>query len=86
MPWYLPPTSARLTSCVPTDAARATVLTTGTYSARLNYQVLYKTNYRSDYQLLASNLLTSSNYSFHSLMIWPEYSKVSSKVLPLSCQ
>ena len=50
---------------VPTDAARATVLTTGTYSARLNYQVLYKTNYRSDYQLLASNLLTSSNYSFH---------------------
>ena len=50
---------------IPTDAARATVLTTGTYSARLNYQVLYKTNYRSDYQLLASNLLTSSNYSFH---------------------
>ena len=49
---------------IPTDATRATVLTTGTYSARLNYRVLYKTNYRSGYQVLASNLLTSSNYSF----------------------
>ena len=49
---------------IPTDATRATVLTTGTYSARLNYRVLYKTNYRTGYQVLASNLLTSSNYSF----------------------
>ncbi len=49
---------------IPTDAVRGTVLTTGTYSARLNYRVLYKTNYRSGYQVLASNLLTSSNYSF----------------------
>ena len=49
---------------IPTDATRATVLTTGTYSARLNYRVLYKTNYRNGYQVLASNLLTSSNYSF----------------------
>ena len=49
---------------IPTDAARATVLTTGTYSARLNYRVLYKTNYSGTYQVLASNLLTSSNYSF----------------------
>jgi uncharacterized surface anchored protein len=49
---------------VPTDAARATVLTTGTYSARLNYRILYKTNYTAAYQVLASNLLTSSNYSF----------------------
>ena len=48
---------------IPTDATRATVLTTGTYSARLNYRVLYKTNYH-DYRVLASNLLTSSNYSF----------------------
>ena len=48
---------------VPTDATRATVLTTGTYSARLNYRVLYKTNYQNGYQVLASNLLTSSNYS-----------------------
>ena len=48
---------------IPTDMARATMLTTGTYSARLNYRVLYKTNY-SDYRVLASNLLTSNNYSF----------------------
>ncbi len=50
---------------IPTDAVRGTVLTTGTYSARLNYRVLYKTNYRSGYQVLASNLLTSSNYSYN---------------------
>ncbi len=49
---------------IPTDAARATVLTTGTYSARLNYRILYKTNYSANYQVLASNLLTSNNYSF----------------------
>ena len=49
---------------IPTDATRATVLTTGTYSARLNYRVLYKTNYTTAYQVLASNLLTTSNYSF----------------------
>ncbi len=49
---------------IPTDAARATVFTTGTYSARLNYRILYKTNYSGVYQVLASNLITSSNYSF----------------------
>ena len=49
---------------IPTDAARATVLTTGTYSARLNYRILYKTNYTANYQVLASNLLTNSSYSF----------------------
>ena len=49
---------------IPTDIARATTLTTGTYSARLNYRILYKTNYSADYQILASNLLTSNNYSF----------------------
>lgn len=49
---------------IPTDAAAATVLTTGTYSARLNYRILYKTNYQTSYQVLASNLLTSNNYSF----------------------
>ena len=49
---------------IPYDVARATTLTTGTYSARLNYRILYKTNYTSDYQVLASNLLTSNNYSF----------------------
>lgn len=50
---------------IPYDVARATILTTGTYSARLNYRVLYKTNYQSSYQVLASNLLTSNNYSFN---------------------
>jgi len=49
---------------IPTDASTATVLTTGTYSARLNYRILYKTNYQASYQVLASNLLTSNNYSF----------------------
>ena len=49
---------------LPYDIAQATTLTTGTYSARLNYRILYKTNYMSEYQVLASNLLTSNNYSF----------------------
>lgn len=49
---------------ITTDAARATVFITGTYSARLNYRILYKTNYSGIYQVLASNLLTSSSYSF----------------------
>lgn len=49
---------------IPYDAARATTLTTGTYSARLNYRILYRTNYSSSYQVLASNLLTTNNYSF----------------------
>lgn len=49
---------------IPYDVARATTLTTGTYSARLNYRILYKTNYQTTYQVLASNLLTTNNYSF----------------------
>ena len=49
---------------IPTDAARAMVISTGTYSARLNYRILYKTNYTSTYQVLASNLITTSTYSF----------------------
>lgn len=49
---------------LPYDMARAVTLTTGTYSARLNYRVLYKTNYTSNYQVLASNLLSTNNYSF----------------------
>ena len=49
---------------IPYDVSRPTTLTTGTYSARLNYRVLYKTNYNTSYQVLASNLLTSNNYSF----------------------
>ena len=49
---------------IPTDNANATVLSTGTYSARLTYRILYKTNYSANYQVLASNLLSSNNYSF----------------------
>ena len=49
---------------IPYDVARPMTLTTGTYSARLNYRILYKTNYNTSYQVLASNLLTSNNYSF----------------------
>ena len=44
---------------IPYDTARATLLTTGTYTARLNYHILYKTNYMTSYGVLASNLLTS---------------------------
>ena len=44
---------------IPYDVARPTTLTTGTYSARLNYRILYKTNCNASYQVLASNLLTS---------------------------
>ena len=49
---------------IPYDVARPMTLTTGTYSARLNYRILYKTNYNASYQVLASNLLTGNNYSF----------------------
>ena len=49
---------------IPYDVARPTTLTTGTYSVRLNYRILYKTNYNASYQVLASNLLTGNNYSF----------------------
>ena len=44
--------------------ARPTTLTTGTYSTRLSYRILYKTNYNASYRVLASNLLTGNNYSF----------------------
>ena len=49
---------------IPTDISTATTLTTGTYSARLNYRILYRTNYNQTYQVLASNLITTNNYSF----------------------
>ena len=47
---------------IATDATRAISVTTGTYNARLYYKVTFKTNL-SDYRTLASNLLTSNNYS-----------------------
>jgi uncharacterized repeat protein (TIGR01451 family) len=48
---------------LPTDAARAQSLTTGTYNQRLYYRILYKTNAGS-WRILASNLLTTNNYSY----------------------
>ena len=50
---------------IPTDAATAMLLTTGTYSARLNYRILYKTSSGGDYQVLASNLTSTSSYAFN---------------------
>ena len=50
---------------IPTDAATAMLLTTGTYSARLNYRILYKTSSGGDYQVLASNLASTSSYAFN---------------------
>ena len=47
---------------LPYDITGAVSLTTGTYSHRLVYRVLYKTNC-SEYRVLASNLLTTNNYS-----------------------
>ena len=48
---------------IPYDVTGASVLTTGTYSARLNYRILYKTNL-NEYRVLASNLLSTNNYAF----------------------
>ena len=47
---------------IPYDVTNAFSLTTGTYSHRLTYRVLYKTNC-NEYRVLASNLLTMNNYS-----------------------
>ena len=47
---------------IPTDATRALSISTGTYNQRLYYKVTFKTNL-NDYRTLASNLLTSNNYS-----------------------
>ena len=48
---------------LPYDISTASLLTTGTYNARLSYRILYKTS-GSEYKVLASNLLTTNNYSF----------------------
>ena len=48
---------------IPYDVPTVSALTTGTYNARLTYRILYKTNY-NDYRVLASNLLSTNNYSF----------------------
>ncbi len=48
---------------LPTDAVRLDKIITGTWSARLSYKVVYKTNTHSEYQTLADNLSTSRNYT-----------------------
>ena len=48
---------------LPYDVTSASALTTGTYSARLTYRILYKTN-MNEYRVLAGNLLTTNNYAF----------------------
>ena len=48
---------------IPYDVTIVSALTTGTYNTRLTYRILYKTNY-NDYRVLASNLLSTNNYSF----------------------
>ena len=48
---------------IPTDATRATKITTGTFNERMYYKITYKTNYR-DYMTLADNLLTSNDYEY----------------------
>ena len=47
---------------IPTDATRAISISTGTYNQRMYYKVTFKTNL-NDYRTLASNLLTTNNYS-----------------------
>ncbi|MDL2274395.1 hypothetical protein LJC34_07660, partial [Oscillospiraceae bacterium OttesenSCG-928-G22] len=48
---------------LPTDAVRGVNLFTGTWSDRLTYRVTYKTNYSSEYRVLASGLSTKTNYT-----------------------
>lgn len=46
---------------MPTDAVCLDKIITGTWSARLSYKIVYKTNLHSDYRVLADNLQTSRN-------------------------
>jgi len=48
---------------LPYDVSNAASVTTGTYNQRLTYSVLYRTN-MNGYRALASNLLSTQNYSF----------------------
>lgn len=48
---------------VPTDAARISTLSTGTWKQAVWYSIRYKTNMQ-DYRLLSSNLLSTSKYQF----------------------
>jgi hypothetical protein len=43
---------------LPTDAVRLNTIVTGTWSHRLNYKIVYKTNINQDHRTLADNLST----------------------------
>lgn len=47
---------------LPTDAVRLDKIITGTYSARLNYKVVFQTNLNDTQRVLADNLNTQKNY------------------------
>lgn len=49
---------------IPTDAVRVNTLVTGTYSQRLTYRVIYKTNLNG-WRVLRENLLTTNNYAIN---------------------
>ena len=48
---------------LPTDAERLDKIITGTYSARLNYKVVFQTNLSNTQRVLADNLNTLQNYT-----------------------
>ena len=47
---------------LPTDAVRLEKIITGTWTGRLSYKVVYRTNTSSEYRTLADNLNTSKSY------------------------
>jgi len=48
---------------LPTNAVRLDKIVTGTWNARGNYKIVYKTNYSGEeYRVLADNLATNKNY------------------------
>ena len=48
---------------LPTDAVRLEKIITGTWTGRLSYKVVYRTNTSSDYRTLADNLNTSQSHT-----------------------
>ena len=48
---------------LPTDAVRLDKIITGTWTGRLSYKVVYRTNASSEYRTLADNLNTSKSYT-----------------------
>ena len=47
---------------LPVNAVRLEKIVTGTWNAQGSYKIVYKTNYSSEYRLLADNLSTTKNY------------------------